>query len=126
MTITCKFENKLDVSPKSCSVEYGTCDKETYMYSAQDNTTDGSFITLELNSTAMDSNCYIVTASNDRLMVMVKGKFVIHQPDSGAQNAVIIVVPIVIVVVFILLIMTVIIIPIVYLQARRRHRRYGN
>ena len=73
MTISCTFENELDISPKLCSVKYGTCDEE--MYFAQGNTTDRPII-LELNPNAVDPmNCYIVTANNDTLTAMIMGKF---------------------------------------------------
>ena len=81
MTITCTFENELDISPKSCRIEYGTCDRETY-YVTKGNATDGPVILL-LNSSATNlmNFCYVVAASNDTFTVMVKGMFM--TPSSG-------------------------------------------
>ena len=75
-TISCTFENELDSSQKSCSVEYGICDQA--MNSAQNSTTDDSpsTVTIKLNITAMNSNtCYVVTATNGTFTVMVNGSF---------------------------------------------------
>ena len=79
-TISCVFENESDLSQKSCSVEYGMCDKATNMYVVQNSTTEDSpsTVTLKLSTIATNSkNCYVVTArfSNDTLTVMVKGSF---------------------------------------------------
>lgn len=84
-TISCIFQNELELSPKSCKVEYKMCDQETYMYSAQNSTTYGSLstLTIKLNKIAMDSQtCYLVTANNDTLTVMVKGRFETQSPSS--------------------------------------------
>ena len=121
MTITCTFENKLDISPKSCSVKYGTCDEE--MYFAQGNTTDGPII-LKLISSARDLNCYIVTASNDTLTVMVKGNLVTHRSNSGALSTGEIVTIVVLMVIGLSLLITIITTILVYFQAR--YRRHGN
>ena len=84
-TISCIFQNTSDLSPKSCSVKYGTCDQE--MYTIQGNTTDQSPFTvmLELNSNPM--NCYVVTASNDTLTLMVNGRFETHRSTGTSANA---------------------------------------
>ena len=84
-TISCIFQNELDLSPKSCNVKYKMCGQEIYMYSAQNSTTYGSLstLTIKLNKIAMDSQiCYLVTANNDTLTVMVKGRFETQSPSS--------------------------------------------
>ena len=80
MNITCTFINELDISPKSCRVEYGTCDQETYV--TEGNATDGHVVILLNSSVTNPMNfCYTVTASNATFMVMVKGEFV--TPSNG-------------------------------------------
>ena len=79
-TISCVFENKSDLSQKSCSIEYGLCGKETNSVPLENSTTEGSpfTVTLKLSTITTNSkNCYVVTArfSNDTLTVMVKGSF---------------------------------------------------
>ena len=95
MTISCTFENRLDSSPKSCSVKYGTCGQE--MYTTQGNTIDEFIIRLKLNSSiASLMNCYVVTASNGTYDIMVNGSLNLAMRE-GANNAVlsVIVVPVV-------------------------------
>ena len=58
------------------------------MNTIQGNTTDGSPFTvmLELNSSATGPmNCYVVTASNDTLTLMVNGRFETRRSKNGAS-----------------------------------------
>ena len=78
------FENQQDLSPKLCSVKYGTCDNE--MYSAQNHTTDGSLstVTLKLNSSIINpTDCFVVTARNDTFTVMMEGNFETQQSNNN-------------------------------------------
>ena len=82
-TISCTFENRLDSSIKSCSVKYGVCGQEMYLIQGNTTTESPFMVTLKLNSSAVYSmNCYIVTASNETLTLMVKRKFVTQSNDS--------------------------------------------
>lgn len=87
-TISCTFRNKLDLSPKSCSIRYGVCN-DRMMYNTQRNTTAQSpfVVMLELNSSVTNPmNCYVVTASNDSLTLTVNGRFISETQSSGSSD----------------------------------------
>ena len=129
-TISCTFENELDMSPKSCSVKYGMCDQEMYMYFAQNNTTDSSpsTVTLKLNTTATRSKtCYVVMASNDTHTVMVKGNFENQLSSDSRSGTIIVVVICAILLLLCLIVVTmVVIVFITYVMVRRKERGMFN
>jgi hypothetical protein len=103
-TISCVFENESDLSKKTCSIEYGMCDKEIN-YFVQNSSTEGSpsTVTLELSTNTTNSrNCYVVTASNDALTVLVKGSFETQSSSNNSNSNVGVIVGIVIGVIIIL------------------------
>ena len=115
-TISCTFENKLYMSPKSCSVKYGTCDEETKF--TQNSTTDESLsiviLKLNLSTSATNSKiCYTVTASNGTFTAVVKGDY--KAQSSGDSRSGVIIGPVVAIIG--LIAVTVIVISIVVLVA---------
>lgn len=74
-TIICSFQNPLDASNKSCSVQYGRCDQMFTQTVSVDTSSNNVSLKLSLSDGA--SYCYIVTASNDSYVVIVEGRILI-------------------------------------------------
>jgi hypothetical protein len=72
-TVACNF---LKNANYSCSVKYGLCqDIETKSNSSRNNTTGSDQVLIQIQSSGSAQMCYVVTASNDTFVVVVKGTF---------------------------------------------------
>ena len=121
-TISCTFENRLDSSIKSCDIKYGTCGQE--MYTTQGNTTVESpfMVRLKLNSNILNSmSCYIVTASNETLTLMVKGEFITQSNNDSVNTSILAgtVIGVIIIIMLGLVVVTVIILILVLSYKRK-------
>ena len=74
-TITCTFDDPLNITGKSCTVEYGNCNQQIGQTLEGSSTQESpNIVTLKLQS--IDSNqmyCYNVTASNGSYTIIVMG-----------------------------------------------------
>ena len=75
LTIICTFDDPLNITGKSCTIEYGNCNQQMRPTLEGSSTRESpNIVTLKLQS--IDSNqryCYNVTASNGSYTVIVMG-----------------------------------------------------